>query len=284
MTRLLVAALLSVVVGASAHAQEPGRTYRVGMLGVTQLDALRRDMLPPLARLGFSEGRNLILEERVGIVEQLPAFARDLIARSDVIVTVGFSSLVATGATTRTLPIVAYGPDQTFMNLAQSLARPGGNVTGIALFIGAIDHKEVEILHEAVPAAPKVAVLTAGAAGAGDRREDLIRAMANVGVDLRVFWAAREEEYPAAFTAMREGGMEALMIDASPQLIGDGARLLALAQEAHLPTACSGSDMARHGCMVNYTPNYAAARAHLADYVAGILRGTSPAEMQSSTR
>jgi putative ABC transport system substrate-binding protein len=278
---MLVAALLSAFLAASAHAQEPGRTYRVGVLSQNRLqpEIMRRDMLPRLAQLGFSEGRNLTLDMRVGpLDEQLPALARDLVTGSDVIVVVGYNPLLALSQATRTLPIVSYGPDPSFMGLAQSMVRPGGNVTGIALFLMQVDTKEVEILHEAVPAARKIAVLSNGAS-AGDRRETLISAMANVGVDLRVFYARRPEEYAAAFTAMREAGMEAVMIDASPIFVGDGARLLALAQEARLPTACSASDMVPHGCMVSYTPNYPVARARLADYVAAILRGTSPAEM-----
>src|SRR5262249_21523891 len=153
------------------------------------------------------------------------------------------------GQATRTLPIVSYGPNPVEMGLAQSFARPGGNVTGMPLFVGEVDRKEVEVLHEAVPAARNIAVLTNGSS-ADDSREPLIRIMANVGVNLRVFYARREEEYAAAFTAMRAAGMEALMIDASPIFVGDGARLLALAQEAHLPTACAGSDMVPLGCMV----------------------------------
>src|SRR5262249_19298297 len=150
--------------------------------------------------------------------------------------------LIELGQATRTLPIVSYGPNPVDMGLAQSLARPGGNVTGMPLFIGEVDRKEVEILHEAVPEARRIAVLTNGSS-ADDAREPLIRIMGKAGVDLRVFYARREEEFAAAFTAMREAGMEALMIDASPIFVGDGTRLLALAQEARLPTACSASDM-----------------------------------------
>jgi putative ABC transport system substrate-binding protein len=281
---MLAAALLSAFVAASAYAQaqaqEPGRTYRVGVLSMSRLtpETMRRDMLPRLSQLGFSEGSNLVLDIRVGgLDEQLPALARDLVAGSDVIVVVGQNPLVALGQATRTLPIVSYGPDPTFMGLAQSLARPGGNVTGIHLILAGIHSKEVEILHEAVPAARKIAVLTNGS-DTSDFYDLLTRAMANVGVDLRVFYARREDEYRAAFTAMREAGMEALMIDASPVFSGDGARLMALAQEARLPTACAG-DMVRHGCMVNYATNLAAARARLADLVAAILRGASPGEM-----
>jgi putative ABC transport system substrate-binding protein len=277
---MLIAALLSAFVAASAHAQDPGRTYRLGVLTMNRLNPedLRRDMLPRLAQLGFSEGRNLIFDVRVGLADQLPGLARDLVARSDVIVVVGSDPLVAVGEATRTLPIVSFGLDPTILGLAQSVARPGGNVTGLAMFNVDLDRKQLELLHEVVPEARRIAWLTRRAS-LGERRDDLIRVMADAGIDLHVFYADRAEEYSAALTAMREAGMEAMVIDGSPLFTGDRARLLALAQEARLPTACSQAVMVREGCLLSYGFNLPALRLRLADYVARIFSGTSPAEM-----
>ncbi len=234
MRQMLVAVLLSAFLAASAHAQEPGRTYRVGVLTLNrqQLVTKPRDMLPRLAQSGFIEGRNLILDVRFGLVDQLPELARDLAARSDVIVATGIYPIRAASEATRTVPIVYFGFDPARMGLAQSLNRPGGNVTGIMM--GGGEGKLVELLHDAFPNARRIAVLFPRGLAGGS--EDLIAAMANVGVDVRLFYADRQEEYPVAFVAMREAGMEAVSIANTPLYFGDIEQLLALAREARLPT------------------------------------------------
>jgi putative ABC transport system substrate-binding protein len=148
MRLMLVATLLSVFVAVNAHAQEPGRTYRVGVLTMNRqfAEATRRDMLPRLAQLGFSEGRNLIFNVSAGPYEELPGLARDLAARSDVIVVYGERGVIAAGEAVRTVPIVTLGVDPTAVGLAQSLSRPGGNVTGITG--GEVEPKRMELLHE----------------------------------------------------------------------------------------------------------------------------------------
>jgi putative ABC transport system substrate-binding protein len=279
---MLVAALLSAFLAASAHAQEPGRTYRVGVLTLNRehLVQMPRDMLPRLAQSGFSEGRNLVFDIRVGLADQMPGLARDLATRSDVIVVVGISALLAAREATRTVPIVALtGANPVYYGWAQSLNRPGGNFTGIFL-IGGVDDKRVERLHEAVPTARRIALLTTRIAGVPGSTPGFIAAMATGGVAIRIFYADRLEEYPAAFAAMREEGTEALVIIATPQFANDIEQLLALAWEARLPTACAEADMVRvRGCMLSYGENFPALRRGLADYVARILGGASPAEM-----
>jgi putative ABC transport system substrate-binding protein len=288
MRQMLVAALLSALVAVNAHAQEPGRTYRVGVLTMNRqvAETTRRDMVPRLAQLGFSEGRNLIFDVRTGPRDEIPGLvglARDLADRSDVIVVLGFLSLVAAGEATRTVPIVTLGTDPTALGLAQSFSRPGGNVTGIAQFFSALGQKRVELLHEAVPTVRRIAVLTRHeaplAGNEGNDVEDLITAMANAGVDVRLFYADTLQEYPAAFAAMREAGMEALSIAGFSQFLEDFAQFQALAMEARLPTACADANYVRTGCMLSYGVNSPLLRARLAEYVARVLRGEFPAEM-----
>jgi putative ABC transport system substrate-binding protein len=281
MIQMLVAALLSIFVATSAHAQEPGRTYRVGVLTLGQTPILR-DMLPPLAQSGFIEGRNLTVDVRFGPVDHLPGSARDLAARSDVIVALGGLALRAAREATRTVPIVTITDDPVRMGLAQSLSRPGGNVTGIAMIGTETERKSLELLHDAVPTVRRLAVLTDEAVeGWRAHRPGLTSALANVGVEVRPFTAHRftQEEYPVLFAAMREAGMEALWIDATPQLIGGRAQILALAMEARLPTVCAYAEAVPVGCMLSYSLNFASVRGRVGDYVARILRGEAPAEI-----
>src|SRR4030095_15830900 len=117
---------------------------------------------------------------------------------------VGIAAIRAASEATRTVPIVVFGVDPVRLGLAQSLSRPGGNVTGIALSgPGGQTEKAMELLHEVVPTARRIAVLTTTVAVGWD---SLITLMANRGVAVHVFYADRQEEYPAAFAAMREAG------------------------------------------------------------------------------
>jgi putative ABC transport system substrate-binding protein len=180
------------------------------------------------------------------------------------------------------VPIVSLGDDPTRLRLAlaQSLSRPGGNVTGITVLLAEAERKQAELLHEAVPTARRIALLTRRASvAAGATRENMIPMMANVGIAVRLFTADRQEEYPAAFAAIREAGMDALLIDSATLFEADFAQLQALAMEARLPTACYDAGMVRAGCLLSYGVNQPALRVRLAEYVASILRGTSPSEM-----
>jgi putative ABC transport system substrate-binding protein len=279
MRQTLVATLLSAFLAASAHAQEPGRTYRVGVLTLNRenLVTVPRDMLPPLAQSGFIQGRNLTLDVRFGRVDQLGENARDLAAQSDVIVALGIAPLIAAREATRTLPIVAATSDPVGRGFAQSLSRPGGNVTGVALLAGGTAQKQMELLVEAVPTIRRIAVLSGPGISAEER--ELISAMANVGVEVRFFTPARQGEYPAVFAAMREAGMGALAMDLTPQFASDIAQIQTLALEARLPTVCAYPEAVPVGCMLSYGLNNPAVRGRVGCYVVRILRGESPAEM-----
>jgi putative ABC transport system substrate-binding protein len=132
--------------------------------------------------------------------------ARDLAARSDVIVVLGLVSVIAAGEAVRTVPIVTLGVDPTTVGLAQSLSRPGGNVTGIAQFFDEMPRKRLELLHDALPTARRIAHLNRRVSVTSNG-EDLIADLANAGFDVRLFWADGQEEYPTAFAAMREAGV-----------------------------------------------------------------------------
>ncbi len=119
----------------------------------------RQLTLPELERLGFSAG-NLALEERAGDADQQRHLARQLVAtKPDVILAIGNNAVAAAREATTSVPIVMSGIDPVVLGLATSLSRPGGNVTGVAIFATELDAKRLELLHEALPAARKVGVL-----------------------------------------------------------------------------------------------------------------------------
>ena len=264
----------------AARAQTPNRIYRLAHLANSaQSETLTREMtLPELARLGFVEGRNLVFDGRVGQPDALPDLMGELLAsKPDAILTVG-PALVAAGAATRTVPIIAFGFDPIALGLAASYARPGGNVTGVVVLASELEPKRLSILLEALPGRRRIAVLVPPE-GRGGNEAALRKAAAGLDVELLAFPAAAPSDYPAAFVAMRTQGAQALVVSATPEFYRDGKQLAALALDARLPTVCEWADMARDGCLIGYGPSRIALRKRLADLVAKIFRGDAPGDL-----
>ena len=274
------ATLPLVAVGMPALAQAPGRIYRLGHLGFAGVsESLSREIiLPELGKLGFVEGRNLVFDARSGAADAQPGLMRDLLAaKPDAVIAIGEAAIVAAGAATRTVPIVGLGGDPVLLGLAQSYARPGGNVTGVTILIGELEVKRLSILREAVPDRRRVAALVSTTQKQGEPA--LRNAAAGLGVELLVFPATTPADYPGAFAAMRAAGAEALLIGASPEFNRDAKQLAALALEARLPTVCEWADLARVGCMIGYGPSRPAIRQRMAAQIALIFRGTAPGDV-----
>jgi putative ABC transport system substrate-binding protein len=265
-----------------AFAQAPNRVYRLGHLANSPLsEALTRELtLPELAKLGFVEGRNLVFDGRVGLqADALPGLMGELLAaRPDAVVAVGIAPVVAASAASPTVPIVAFGADLIELRLAQSYARPGGNVTGIVILNTELEPKRLSILREAVPDRRRVAALIS-AAGGKLNEAAMLKASAGLGVELLPFTVAAPADYPAAFAAMQAAGAQALVISATAEFYRDGKQLAALALDARLPTVCEWAEMARTGCLIGYGPNRAALRKRMAAQIALILGGAAPGDV-----
>jgi putative ABC transport system substrate-binding protein len=270
-----------------ARAQQAGRIYRLGHLATTDegLAITRRAALPELARLGYDEGRNLVLDARVGTGDALVAAARAMAAAGpDAIIAIGPEALQAAAAATRMIPIVIFGPDPVAMGLAESLARPGGNVTGVMILPPALDAKRLELLHETLPAMRRIALLLhPDAPWRRLSEEEAARLAARLGVALTVHYAAAAGDYDAIFAAMRAAGAEALVIGAHPQFNFDRERLSVLAIAAGLPTVCEWAAMARAGCLIGYGPDQDDMRRRVARTVAAIFGGAAPATLPIET-
>ena len=277
-------ALWALVAGpVRGDAQTAERIYRVAYLTLTAqgIQNARRWTLPILEREGFVEGRNLVFDGRYGAAEQLPALARELLAgRPDVVFAVGGVALRAASGATQTIPIVAFGSDPVALGLAASYARPGGNVTGVVILGPELDGKRLQLLHEAVPTARRVAVLFAAEQPsrlASD--QELQRVAAASGLQLLDFTVASPADYATVFTAIRAAGAQSLVISAAPMFDRDITMLAGLAREARLPTICEWASHAREGCLLGYGPERDAMRHRTADQVVQILRGARVAEL-----
>jgi putative ABC transport system substrate-binding protein len=280
--RAFIAALAAALPPCIARAQQAGRIYRLGHLTTIDdsLGVTRRVTLPELARRGYVEGRNLVLDACVATGDALIAAARAMVAQApDAIIVLGPEALQAAAAATHTIPIVMYGPDPVAMGLAESLARPGGNVTGVMILPPALDAKHLELLHETLPAARRIALLLhPDAPWHRLSEEEAARLAARFAITLTVHDAASADDYGAAFAAMRAAGAEAVVFGVHPLFVDDRERLSALAIAAGLPTACEWAVMARAGCMIGYGPDQGAARSR------AMLRRSSAAQHRPRCR
>src|SRR5215204_5662306 len=196
--REVVAALLGAVAWPREVAAQPAeRTYRLGVLspGVSSYDALRGQ----LAKLGFIEGRNLVVDVRVGAPDQLPRMARDLIATKPDVVMAVSAALAAMKDASNTVPIVAFGPDPVAQGFAQSRSRPGGNVTGVVILAAELDSKRLQLLAEAAPG-QRVAVLLHPATQSYRRSQrEVSVAASHLKVEPTFIEASGPNDYPGVF-------------------------------------------------------------------------------------
>jgi putative tryptophan/tyrosine transport system substrate-binding protein len=268
--------------GGAAFAQRGDRVYRLGVLtpAAGAVARMRGPLLPELARLGFAEGRNLVIEVRAGDRDQLPALARDLAAaRPDAVIAVSPPAIEAMHQAAPEIPVVGgfIGVDPIAAGYAQSLAHPGGTITGIVMLAPELDAKRLQFLHDAVPGSHRIAALAVNA-----QRDDLTAvtaAAAQVGVELLPFYATNPGDYHAVFAAMRQAGADAVEIISSPEMFTNAAALAALAIESRLPTMCEWAEMARSGCLLGYGPDFDELERGVAGYVARIFRGAAPGDL-----
>jgi putative ABC transport system substrate-binding protein len=181
----------------AAWAQQPGRSYRLGIL---HNQGPQSPQFPPfyeeLRRLGFGEGQNLIVDSRGYALrtEQFPAVAAELVkAQVDAILAGGTAAARAAQAATRTIPILSLTDDMVGQGLVASLARPGANITGISILATELDGKRQEILMEMVPAARRMAVLADANTAAPQKMRTLEEAAGVRGVELAVRLVERPE-------------------------------------------------------------------------------------------
>ena len=285
----LIAAGALLAAPLAAEAQQAAKVARIGYLS-TNLAALPNRpeaFRQGLRDLGYVEGRNLVIEYRYaeGKVEQLPALAAELVAlKVDVIVASGTLAALAAKQATSTLPIV-FSPagDPVGSGLVTSLARPGGNVTGLSAFAPELVGKRLELLKQAVPGVSRVAVLwQPGAFGERAEMDTLKRAEVaarDLGVPLQFVEARGPADFDRAFSDMTRARAGALTVLASNMFNSEGRRLVGLAAKNRLPALYSARELVDAGGLMSYGANLADLNRRAATYVDKILKGTKPADL-----
>ena len=275
-----------IVLGPSlAHAQQAGRTYRVGfMLGATaqSVKSLHDSLDEGLRDRGYVEGRNLILEARYGggRMERLPELAAELVRlRVEVIVTGTNIHVAAARSVTKTVPIVmVFTADPVAAGFVESLARPGGNVTGLSADASPeLWAKYLGLLREIVPRLSRVGAL--GQVSAKFGFTELGAASRQLGIALEIADLKTPEDLDAAFASLLAKRVEALVVIVGPITYQLRKPIAELALKNRLPAICALNEYARDGLLMTYGPNLTDLYLRAASYVDKILRGEKPADL-----
>ncbi len=276
--REFIAGLVGAVAFPREIAAQPAeRTYRLGVLspGVSSYDMLRGQ----LAKLGFVEGRNLVVDVRVGAPDQLPRMARELVATKPDVVMAVSAALTAMKDASSTVPIVAFGPDPVAQGFAQSLSHPGGNVTGVVILAAELDGKRLQLLGEAAPGRRIAVLLHPATRSYRHSRQEISAAASQMKVEPTFVEASGPNDYPVVFAALRAAGTTALVVTANPWFYRDRDILAGLALQAGIATICEWGDMAASGCLIGYGPRRVDLYKRVAELVARVFRGAAPSEI-----
>ena len=234
---------------------------------------------------GFSEGENVAIEYRWAENEfdQLPSLARELVRRQVAVIaaTGGIHSALAAKAATSTIPIVFnIGDDPVRLGLVASLARPGGNVTGVNNFIYELVAKRLTLLLELVPSAIRVAVLVNPVNVQTETTlRDVEAAARQAGLQIQVAKASTAREIDAAFAALARDRVDALFVPPDPLFISRRIQIVQLAARHVVPATYPVRDFAEAGGLMSYGTNTADAWRQTGVYTGRILKGAKPAEL-----
>jgi putative tryptophan/tyrosine transport system substrate-binding protein len=271
----------------AAVVQQPTRVYRIGALS-SQATPGRGPFvevfLEGMRALGYVEGQHFALEVRAaaGHYERLPALAAELVRlKPEVIVAQGTPAALAAKDATTTIPIVIVGVgDPVGSGLVASLARPGGNITGVSLLAPDLVGKQLEFLKAVRPTVSRVAVLwnpTNPAQARWVREAD--GAAQRLGVQLHLVEARGPEAFASAFAAMTRAHAGALLVLVDNIFFEHRSRLVDLAAMSHLPTMYGGRAFVEAGGLISYWASVTDGWRRGATYVDKILKGAKPADL-----
>jgi ABC-type uncharacterized transport system substrate-binding protein len=279
---------MGLAVGGAAElvaAQAPARVYRVGYLTpgafAVRDEAFRRE----LGRLGYTEGRNLVLEYRSaeGQFERLPALAAELVGlKVDVIAAVVTQASLAAKKATETIPIVMIAvSDPVGSGLVAGFARPGANVTGTASASAEVVGKQFELLRELRPKTSRLGVMWNPANTVYQKQAlaEVQAAAKKLKIRLQIVEVRSPDAFDRAFATIAGQHVDALLIVGDPVFGGNLAQLAELGVKHRLLTLSGPREYAEHGILMTYGPSFPEAFRLAAVYVDRILKGARPADL-----
>ena len=268
-----------------AEAQQPKKLSKIGWIGTssgsaTGLESFRREILA----LGYVEGKNIVFESRYADnkLERLPTLAEDLVRREvDVILTGTLSGSLAAKNATKTIPIVfVISADPVAAGLVDSLARPGGNITGVTNISAVLAGKRLELLKETIPKLSRVAVLwnPQDPSPAQQWKESQVAAR-ELGLQLHSMEVSSADKFEGAFKEAIKARSGALAVTRGPLAASNQNQIAELAAKYRLPAIYGRGDYVESGGLMSYSTNDVDQYRRAAVYIDKILKGTKPADL-----
>jgi putative ABC transport system substrate-binding protein len=284
---LIAMVLLAVTV--IAEAQQPKKIPRIGYLSVNEPateSAPSEAIRLALRDLGYIEGQNIAFEYRYaeGKWDRLPALAAELVRlKVDIILVGGSLAVRAAKNATKTIPIVMVGTgtDPVEEGLVESLARPGGNVTGITLLSGELGGKRLELLKEAVPKIARVAVLydPATPVNVHDVKEVLPVAARALGLTIQPWEVRAADDFERVFAALNKQRPDGVYVPSGPLMNANQKRTIGFALKSRLPSMYVRRESVDAGGLMYYGADQADSYRRVAYFVDRILKGAKPADL-----
>jgi ABC-type uncharacterized transport system substrate-binding protein len=284
---IVALAVILAICGARAEAQQPTKVPRIGILIApsassfsARVEAFRRR----LRELGYVEGKNIVIEYRYaeGKVERIPDLAAELVRlKVDVIVTSGGErTILAAKKASATIPIVfGAAADPVGSGLVSSLARPGGNITGLSQMSPDLDGKRLELLKEAFPKVARVAFLWQPGWRGNLALTDMEAAAKALGLKLQSLEVRSLDDFDSAFARAKRDGAQALITTAGGIISTQQRQVLDFAAKNRLPAIYHNSEFVEAGGLMSYGPSQTDLFRRAADFVDRILKGTKPADI-----
>jgi ABC-type uncharacterized transport system substrate-binding protein len=287
--RILIWLLITVLLttAPTSEAQQPEKVPRIGFLITSspsaiapRMDAFRQG----LRELGYVEGKNIVIERRhaEGKFDHLPALAAELVRlKVDVIVTSGPTATHPAKGATSTIPIVmTFDDDPVGSGFVASLARPGGNITGLSTLSPEISGKQLELLKEIVPKLGRVAVIgTSSRQGTAQSLKETELAAGVFAVKLQYLDIQNPKDIETAFRAAGKRRADALIVLQSPVFNSQRAQIADLALKSRLPATYPRREFVEDGGLMSYGVSISDLDRRAAKYVDKILKGTKPADL-----
>jgi putative tryptophan/tyrosine transport system substrate-binding protein len=271
-----------------ARAQQPKKVPRIGILIAAstsfysaRVEALRQR----LRELGYVEGKNIVIDYRYaeGKLERLPDLAAELVRlKVDVIVTAPTQAALAAKKASATIPIVFtdVASDPAGIGLVSSLARPGGNITGLNVMAPDLDGKRLELLKESFPKVARVALLWQSGGTRGNLHVTELEAVAKaLALKLQSLPVRSLDDFESAFARAKRDGAQPLITTPSPLINTQQRQVLDFAAKNRLPAMYQTSEWVEAGGLMSYAPNFTDLWRRAADFVDKILKGTKPADI-----
>ena len=272
----------AIMAGRPLHAQQKAMPV-IGFLGSASPSHILAAFHQGLGETGYVDGQNLAFEYRwaEGRYDRLPALAADLVLRKvDLIAADGIPAALAAKTATSTIPIVFSVGDPVDLGLVASLARPGGNLTGVSTMAPELSPKRLELLSELVPQVGVIALLVNPNNSNTERTtRDMQEAARARGVQLHILIAGTESEIDAAFATLVQLHAGALVVGGDPFFANRCEQLVTLAATNGVPAIYQSREFAEAGGLISYGLNFTTAFRQVGSYAGKILKGAKPADL-----